>query len=168
MRGGWEWADIEAEWPAEDPPWAWGPHRPRWNRDGVLLRSADLCTRYGFGDGDAPLPIEALVGCPYPVWFDWCPILRSLIEDYLLPAIPQAVTIWHAASAHNRYRAREVDGAEFEHAEVVLVKTVMVTVPWGEVLRRVAGQKREGQPDVGCCQEAIRVALALDDLRRQA
>jgi hypothetical protein len=84
----------------------------------VLLFSAGLLSKWGFGDGDAP-----------DTWLDWCDergidytalrpwrdgILPALVRRYLLPKLNQDVTLVDISTNHNPIRAETVDGVNVE------------------------------------------------------
>lgn len=79
---------------------------------GVMLHSAGLLSKWGFGDGGTP---ESFLdycderGVQYPEW-----PLEQIVREYLLPVLDQHVEIAIIPTHHNPVRAVTVDGRNVE------------------------------------------------------
>ena len=112
------------------------------------LASVDLCSKWGFGDGDEPdwvMDFCEANGRPFAS-VDWHPILRDLVRRYLLPALAEHhdVEVYDIETIHNPIRARVIDGQAIDdYAAWDAAPTLTpagVTVPGDEVARLIRQQ----------------------------
>jgi hypothetical protein len=107
---------------------------------GLVLWADSLCSKWGFGDGDAPEAVEDWweeSGRGYAD-LDWHPILIRLVRSYLLTALAQHhnVQVYEISTIHNPIRAEVIDGHPVDclaAAPPVSLAPEYVVVPWDEV-----------------------------------
>jgi hypothetical protein len=85
----------------------------------VTLYSNDLCSKWGFNDGDPPDDVVAWCdanGVDLYEVVDWHDVLRTLVREHLLPALAEhhEVEVYHIETQHNPIRASRIDGADFD------------------------------------------------------
>lgn len=79
----------------------------------LLLPSDGLLSKWGFNDGDAPADFLDWLEAGGHGWrIDWHPVLIRLVEDYLVPALDQQVTLAVIGTGHNPVRAETVNGTD--------------------------------------------------------
>ena len=84
----------------------------------LTLFSAELCSKWGFNDGDVPDHIwdwcnENGIG---RISADWHAVLRRLVREHLLPALAEhhEVEVYDVETNHNPIRASRIDGQEID------------------------------------------------------
>jgi hypothetical protein len=108
------------------------------------LFSSGLLSKWGFNDGDAPGDVLDWFETQGLGWrIEWHPVLRVLVDRYLLPVLDQAVTVVHSETSHNPVRAETVDGADvtcwwYEHDGAPELTPEYVEIPLAEVARIAA------------------------------
>ena len=101
----------------------------------VRLFSSGLLSKFGFNDGDAP-----------DEWWDYCedkdidlppgtwhPILRELVNEFLLPVLTQKVEIVYIGTNHNPVRADTIDGVSIDGYGDEKLTPESVEIPMAEV-----------------------------------
>lgn len=84
----------------------------------VTLYSSDLCSKWGFNDGD--IPEHVMAWCAEngvePQVVDWHEVLRALVHEHLLPALAEhhEVEVFHVVTNHNPIRAYRIDGQDID------------------------------------------------------
>jgi len=117
----------------------------------MSLYSEGLLSKWGFEDGDMPENVWDAIeeaGLDF-MTIDWHGVLRSLVRDYLLPALDQHVEVYDIETIHNPIRAKSVDGVAIPDAVIYgrLPEPVLtpeaVEIPMDEVVRRCRTMKEE-------------------------
>lgn len=112
----------------------------------LYLDATDLCSKWGFNDGDEPgwvMDFCEANGRPFAS-VDWHPILRDLVRRYLLPALSERhkVEVYDIDTIHNPIRASLIDGQEIDdfNGPAPDLTPEGVTVPGAEVARLIMKQ----------------------------
>lgn len=109
------------------------------NPPSLVLLAEDLCSKWGFGDGDTPehlMDYWDAVGVRYAS-IDWTAALVRLVREHLLPALAENhdIDVEEISTIHNPIRARTIDGEEIDtyNGPVPELRPESVTVPYGAI-----------------------------------
>jgi hypothetical protein len=85
---------------------------------GLTLYADDLCSKWGFNDGDMPEHVMAWCTENGIAWHDvdWHDVLRALVHEHLLPALAEhhEIEVYHIMTQHNPIRASRIDGEDID------------------------------------------------------
>ena len=101
----------------------------------LTLRSDDLCSKWGFNDGDIPEHVVEWCDENGIDWSeaDWHEVLRTLVREHLLPVLAEhhEVEVHHIETHHNPIRASRIDGQDIDtrNGPVPRLTPEQVTVP---------------------------------------
>lgn len=86
--------------------------------ESLVLRADDLCSKWGFNDGDEPEWLWDYCQEHGLDWsaLDWRIVLRRLVGAYLLPALSKhhKLEVYELDTHHNPIRAARIDGHDID------------------------------------------------------
>lgn len=106
----------------------------------LTLFADDLCSKFGFNDGDWPEHLHEYWGESGVdhSGIEWHEALRKLVRTHLIPAMEaagHAVEVYDIETVHNPIRARMIDGVEYDgyRAPQGDLRPESVTVPYAAI-----------------------------------